>query len=130
MQDPFAQAPLPENNIPEQNIEIYPSIRRRIMSVFIDFVTLLLAIMALFSLLENYGETPEFVKIIVIVLLFFYEPILTATSCTVGQKIMGIRVRNFDNQDKKISFINACIRFVIKSLLGWLSYIAVHANSE
>jgi hypothetical protein len=54
-----------------------------------------------------------------------YEPVLTTFSATIGQRVMGIRVRNAKNPDKHINILQAYLRLIVKYLLGWLSFITI-----
>jgi uncharacterized RDD family membrane protein YckC len=74
-------------------------------------------------------RTPIMVSFALIILLT-YEPFLTSYSRTVGQRLMRIRVGKNDDPTQKISLINAYIRWFIKGLLGWISFIAIHFNNE
>ena len=80
------------------------------------------------SLIEN---PPDWLRAALFILLFFvYEPLLTATGGTVGNRIMKMRVMNASNEQKKINIIQAYIRFVLKVFLGWLSFISIHFNKQ
>ena len=43
---------------------------------------------------------------------------------------MGIRVRHVGDPSKRINVFQSYIRFIVKGLLGWLSFITIHLNSE
>jgi uncharacterized RDD family membrane protein YckC len=62
-------------------------------------------------------------------LFFIYEPFCIAFGCTIGNKIAGIRVRNFHDESKRISLFNSYIRFIIKLLLGIISFFTVTSDS-
>jgi len=107
-----------------------PSLLKRVQASFVDFMFIFLCLILIFSFTESLGITPVFIKIVVILFAASYEPFLTATSCTLGQKLIGIRVRDYQNQSKKISFIKAYARLIVKTLLGLISYFSIHSNSE
>ena len=62
-------------------------------------------------------------------MLFLYEPIFTSRFCTLGQKIMGIRVREIFSL-QKISIPKAYLRIVIKIFLGFISFFSIPFSSE
>ena len=59
-----------------------------------------------------------------------YEPIAMVFGSTLGNYLMKIRVREHGNTTKRINILQSYIRFVIKILLGWLSFITISANKE
>ncbi len=59
-----------------------------------------------------------------------YEPVLTTRSGTIGQRVMGIRVRDGHDPFKKISLLSSYIRFIVKVLLGLVSFITIHRNEQ
>ena len=80
-------------------------------------------------LFENIGEVHENIKgIVFIIAIILYEPILISFGCTVGQLITNIRVSDYVNPKKRIWFIQAILRLIVKGLLGWLSFITVTFN--
>jgi len=108
----------------------YPLLIKRYKALLIDAVfllTILIAIMVLTQ--ENENNTIIMVSSAVILLLA-YEPLLTAYSKTIGQRIMKIKVRKHDNPQMRISLINAYLRWVTKGFLGWISFITINFNPE
>jgi hypothetical protein len=68
-------------------------------------------------------------------LVVLYEPICTYINRTVGQAIMGIRVRNYNTLSetgvyKNISFPLSLFRFTVKTLLGWVSFVTIHSDPD
>jgi hypothetical protein len=43
---------------------------------------------------------------------------------------MKIRVRSNSDHSKRINFFQALVRFIIKFLLGWLSFISVFTSGK
>lgn len=43
---------------------------------------------------------------------------------------MGIRVRKISNTNKKINIGQAYLRFIAKTLLGWISFFTINSNAE
>ena len=70
-----------------------------------------------------------------IVAILLYEPLLTVYACTIGQKLMGIRVLDYNSlygqgTEQKLALPMSVWRFMMKSMMGWLSFITMHLNAE
>ena len=106
-----------------------PTITTRYLSILIDGICLLLIALGISALFEKFGDLPGFVRgITLVIVIILYEPILVTLGCTIGQLFMNIRVRDFRNPEKKLSFYLAIFRFIIKIILGWLSFVTVTFN--
>jgi uncharacterized RDD family membrane protein YckC len=109
----------------------YPQLTDRIQSSFIDML-LIVAMMFVFSgILERYENAPDWIRIA----LFFglwaiYEPLCTTLGATLGNYIKGIRVRQNGAINQRINFFQAFIRYVLKVLLGWISFLTIHTNPQ
>jgi uncharacterized RDD family membrane protein YckC len=103
----------------------YPAVLRRYLATSID-LTLVLSVFSVFiyvfQIYNGIASTTEFW--IGIAVLFSYEPVLTGTRCTLGQRIAGIRVRKLESGEK-ISIPDAYIRSVVKLLLGIVSFFFI-----
>lgn len=112
----------------ETNIE-YPSLVTRIQSNFIDGV-LLLGFMFIFASLVGDSEfMPGWTKALLFVLVWvLYEPLCAAYGVTLGNYLMGIRVRNVNDYSQKISLPYAFVRVFVKGFLGIYSFVSVHFN--
>ena len=109
----------------------YPSISDRVQSTFIDSVLIIALMFAFSALLDKVANPPEYIRIVLFFSLFgIYEPVCVTLGCTLGNYMKGIRVRQVDNHKKRINFFQAFIRYLIKILLGWLSFLSVHMNRE
>jgi uncharacterized RDD family membrane protein YckC len=107
----------------------YPSLARRYKAMAIDFVVLLsIMITAMVILGEN--ESRPTVMVLMTLALSFYEPVLSRYSATIGQRVMRIRIRNYDAPSQPVGFWQAYIRLWTKGILGWLSFLTVHQNPE
>ena len=53
-----------------------------------------------------------------------------AMGCTLGNYIKGIRVRKAADSTKRISFLQAIVRYPVKLTLGWLSFLTIHTNTK
>jgi uncharacterized RDD family membrane protein YckC len=110
-------------------VYVLPTIKTRYFSMLIDVLVLVLLALGISMLFDTIGEVPGFVRGIVFGLVMFcYEPILVTFGSTIGQLFLNIRVRSFKNPDNKVAFLMVVIRFVVKVLLGWLSFITVTFN--
>ncbi|HYC28596.1 MAG TPA: RDD family protein, partial [Chitinophagaceae bacterium] len=49
---------------------------------------------------------------------------------TIGNLIKGIRVRRVNDVQRPINIFQAFIRYITKTLLGWLSFITIHSNRD
>lgn len=109
----------------------YPSLSDRVQSTFIDGIFIIIMMFAFATILDKYGDAPNWIRIV----LFFglwavYEPACTTLGFTIGNYLKGIRVRNYEDVSKKINFFQALIRYILKFLLGWISFITIHGNPE
>jgi uncharacterized RDD family membrane protein YckC len=109
----------------------YPALSDRVQSTFIDLLFIVLLMFISASILDRYENTPDWIR----AALFFgiwavYEPLCTSLGCTIGNLIKGIRVRKVNDVRKRINIFQAFIRYVIKMLLGWLSFITIHSNAD
>jgi len=106
-----------------------PTIKTRYISILIDGICLLLFALGISALFEKIGDVSGFVRgITFVIVIILYEPILVTLGCTIGQFFMNIRVRDFRNPEKKLSFYLVIFRFIIKIILGWLSFLTVTFN--
>jgi uncharacterized RDD family membrane protein YckC len=106
-----------------------PSIKTRYFSMLIDVIMILLLALGISSLFEKIGQVPDYVRgILFFVVVILYEPILVTFGTTIGQLLLNIRVRNFSNPTKKLTFPLVLLRFIIKIFLGWISFISVTFN--
>ena len=109
----------------------YPSLVDRVQSTFIDTLFIVLVMFMCTALLDRYTNPPDWIRIV----LFFglwtvYEPLSTSMGGTIGNYIKGIRVRKHSAPDKKINFFQAFVRYFLKVMLGWLSFITMHTNKQ
>ena len=110
----------------------FPSLVERMKAVFFD-IFILLVVFTLTSLfIDSISDIPAFGKgVIFIFMIYLYDPILIAfTGGTLGHKSMKLKVRRYKHPDKKITLWQAFIRFIIKGLLGWLSFLTVTSNKH
>jgi uncharacterized RDD family membrane protein YckC len=111
--------------------KVYPSLSNRIQSAFIDAVLIIVLMFIATTVLDKFENAPDWIRIV----LFFglwavYEPLCTTLGCTLGNYMKGIRVRRYTNESKRINFFAAFVRYCIKMLLGWISFLSIHFNPE
>lgn len=124
---------LTEDLLSEEDLhtEEYPLLVDRVQSMFIDVVFIIIMMFVITAVLDRFGDPPDWVRIV----LFFglwaiYEPLCITLGCTIGQYIKGLRVKDFERPSGRIGFPRAFVRYVIKTLLGWISFLSVHTNKE
>ncbi len=113
------------------NTENYPPLTRRYLSSLIDVGVLL--VLMLLSALAFRSDTDTAVRLrafVVIFLYFNYEPLLESRNCTLGQRLTGIRVRDYKDRTKAIGLGRAYIRIIMKMLLGSISFLALAFSKE
>ena len=108
----------------------FPSLLRRVQSIFIDTLLIIVAMLIIAAILSQFQNTPDWVRMVLFISLFFaYEPVLMAfTPGTVGNRLMGIQVKQVADETRRPTLWQAYIRFVFKFFLGWLSFVTMHFN--
>lgn len=109
----------------------YPTLIKRIQSIFIDLLLIVLAMFLIARLLDRSEDVPDWIRAVLFIALYgVYEPLCTAFGATAGNYLMNLRVRRHDNEMKKINILQAYVRFFLKILLGWLSFITLHMTKQ
>ena len=103
---------------------IYPSPLRRYLSTLIDAALVFTACIVLSYLIRDDISGME--AGLAAAGLFSYEPILTSWSCTLGQRMAGVRVRTLESKER-ISIFIAYKRSAVKLLLGFISLFLIPA---
>jgi uncharacterized RDD family membrane protein YckC len=80
------------------------------------------------SPLYEYATQADIAGLVGIGLFACYEPLLTSFFCTIGQAIMGFRVRKVAGG--RISVVQAYVRVIVKYLLGMLSFLTMPARAD
>ena len=104
----------------------------RVQALLIDFVLILIIFLASSYALRGIDDYSVGLKIFIFAFcVFLYEPTLIAFSGgTIGHRVRGLRVKRYGEPDKNLGIFSAIERVIVKSLLGWLSFITVSFNSE
>lgn len=111
--------------------DAYPLLGDRIQSTFIDMLFIVFCMFILAAVLDRYEQIPDGVRAgLFIGLWVLYEPLCTSLGATIGNSIKGIRVRRVGNTSKRILFPLAVVRYALKVLLGWVSFLTIHSNKE
>lgn len=112
--------------------ESYPSITERIQALAFDGVIIFVSAFCIFSGLDSLGmENSELKAPIFILLFFLYDPLMIAfAGGTLGHKMLNLKVRKASDTSKKMNFIVAVVRFVFKTLLGWVSLLTITGNEK
>jgi uncharacterized RDD family membrane protein YckC len=110
-----------------------PPLIVRQKSAIIDAVTIILLMYLATTLLEMFNIYDGSVRIVLFVLILLYEPIMVWQYKTLGQAFMGIKVRKFEplrdtNTYQNIGFFSSIIRYIIKIILGIISFLTIHSD--
>lgn len=111
--------------------ERYPRLSDRFQSTIIDSVLLIVMMLLVANIINQLGHVPTGLRIILFVaIIALYEPLCTTFGCTLGNYIKGIRVKKYSNTTKRIHLFQAIIRYVVKILLGWVSFLTMNSNPQ
>ena len=108
----------------------YARFSRRLRAIFLDWVVALVAIFGAVLLAAAVGNSnfSRALGIFIVIALMLYEPVLVSfTGGTLGHTWTNLRVVD-DRHGGNVSFAKACLRIVIKSVLGWYSFIVLAAT--
>lgn len=109
----------------------YPELSARIQSTFIDTLFIVMLMFIFSSILDRIQDPPEWLHITMFVGIWVvYEPLCTTLGCTIGNYLKGIRVRRVGDTTRKINLLQALMRYTVKIMLGWLSFLTIHQNTE
>lgn len=111
--------------------EKYPQLTERIQSTFIDTFLIIVLMFVFASILDRFDKVPDWVRITMFAGLFIaYEPFCMTFGSTLGNYIKGIRVRKNADPTKRINIFQAIIRYPIKVILGWISFLTINSNPK
>jgi len=116
-----------------ESIEIinYPGLKDRIQSTIIDSIAIVILIFLFSMLFDSIGPVSDNLRFTAFIFVFgIFEPLCTTLGATPGNLASGLRVRQFNNPDKKINFFMALIRYIVKVMLGIVSFFTIHSNKE
>ncbi|MEG0850593.1 MAG: RDD family protein [Flavobacterium sp.] len=110
--------------------EKYPFLLERIQSILIDSILIIACMILISDVLSNFKNVPDWLRAVLLILIFLYEPIMTTFGGTIGNNIKRIQVRKNSNETQSINFFQAIIRYFFKLLLGWLSFITIFSSNK
>ncbi len=110
----------------------YPTVLERVKAIILDSVLMVVFMIVATYVFSLFDSVPDFARITVFIAIFLlYDPILTsAFGGTIGHIMMGIRVKRESNVLKNISLPFALLRYIIKALLGVVSFLTISANEK
>ncbi|TMU50595.1 RDD family protein [Flagellimonas algicola] len=110
----------------------YAILPNRVKAVVIDGVVLICCMYLVSELFASFESVPDYVRMAAFVVIFvLYDPIFTsAFGGTLGHSYSGIVVKRENDTKKNLIFPLAVIRFLVKSLLGWLSLLTVTGSDK
>lgn len=112
-------------------IEKYPQLTDRVQATFIDTILVVIMMFVFAGILDKFENVPDWVRISLFVSLFMiYEPLCMTLGFTLGNYIKGIRVKKYADSTKRINILQAFIRYPIKVLLGWISFLTINRNAK
>lgn len=110
----------------------YPSVSDRVKAVIMDnaiMVGFMIIAAIVFSFFEN--ASGEYRMYTVLFIFVIYDPLFTSLfGGTVGHMLNGIRVKKEKDETKNIIFPLAFVRYVFKTLLGWISLLTVVSSKN
>ena len=111
--------------------EKYPQLTDRVQSTFIDTILIVILMFVFASILDKFENVPDWVRMGMFAGLFIaYEPLCMTLGSTLGNYLKGIRVRKNSNSTKRINIFQAIIRYPVKVLLGWISFLTINSNPK
>ena len=116
--------------MPATTMPGYARFSRRLQGLVIDWILFLLLMAGtLFVIIALKSDSDgRYLGFAAIGIALLYEPLLVSlTGSTIGHYLTNLRVVD-DRTKGNVSFAKALARFVIKSLLGWYSFISMGAT--
>ena len=94
------------------------------------FVILLLYLCS--EILDSFTEVPTYVRVLAFAFIFvLYEPLFVSYfGATIGHSRFNLEVRSLNDEQKKINFLQALVRYLFKMLLGWLSLLTIGSTEK
>lgn len=103
----------------------YPKVVRRIEAVIIDWLVFVAAFFTIANLIAPLEVHGGFKAAAVVLVILVLEPgLVAATGATIGHHLRGLRVLDAGS-GRNLNIFRAIVRFILKSLLGFVSLIFV-----
>ena len=105
----------------------YSGIDDRVKATVFDSLFMIVMIYLCSEILGSFEQVATWVRVSLFFAIFvFYEPFFVSQfGGTMGHARFNLKVRSENHPKQKINFLAACIRFLIKYGLGWLSLITM-----
>jgi RDD family len=111
-------------------VALYARFTRRVQGIMIDSIVVIVLIVCALSLaVAVQSDTlSRVLGFAIVAAALLYEPVLVSfTGSTLGHYVTNLRVVD-DASGGNVSFLKACARLAIKSLLGWYSFVILAAT--
>jgi len=109
----------------------YPTLKERYLSTFFDVLVLIVFVVGLTVTLQGPGRVLMVSRVVLgLLVIANYEPVLTSKACTIGQAVVGIRVRSHRDRSHRVTLGRAYLRTLVKLFLGAYSFFAMGFNRE
>lgn len=116
-------------NINSPKTHQYPTLLKHFQSNFIDRLVTYGLVWLFISAAIRVDSESLALKAIAVLLALSYEPLLVTFGRTVGQMVMGIKVKQL-SMDERVPLLNAFARFWLRMVLGWCTFLTIHTNPE
>jgi uncharacterized RDD family membrane protein YckC len=104
----------------------YPGLFRRYLSTLLDGLLLIAAMLVVPQFLQGTSRGLVATRVgLLVFLVLGYEPLLTTYAYTLGQYIMGIRVRRASDPTRRINLLAVYVRYLVKLPLGFISLLTI-----
>lgn len=110
--------------------ENYPSVLDRTKSTLIDSILIIVCMLLFTDILDMFNNVPDWARAALFISLLMYEPICVTFGATIGNDKMEIRVRKNSDTTKRLNIFQSIIRYTVKILFGWLSFITIFMNPK
>lgn len=108
------------------DIPRYARFSRRLKAILLDWMLSMALLFGALTVASNVESDvlARALGVVVVLFLLLYEPILVCRNgATLGHALTNLRV--VDDRGGNLSFAKAFLRFAIKSLLGWYSFLSM-----
>ena len=111
---------------------IFPSLSNRVQALFIDAIIIFLVFLGSSYIFSFITDVHPLVRAgIFLFMLFLYEPtFIFFFKGTIGHQFLNIKITKYDNPEQRLNFPVALIRFFVKWLLGWISFLSILSNDN
>ena len=111
--------------------EPYPTVFRRYLGSLIDGLLVIGAMIGGGMLIADVGPRFTWLRGAWLgFVLLGYEPLFTSFGATIGQRVMGYRVRRQADTTKRIGVPAAYLRYVVKVFLGLVSFFTMSFSRQ